>query len=59
MSGKWLETLRRISPNVTQVAADEGKLKVLIDKILPLGEARRVHERIEERPGVGKVVLMP
>ena len=41
-----------------QVAA-EGKLKVLIDKVLPLQEARRAHEIVEERSGVGKVVLTP
>ena len=41
-----------------QVAA-EGKLKVLIDKVLPLQEARRAHEIVEERSGIGKVVLTP
>jgi NADPH:quinone reductase-like Zn-dependent oxidoreductase len=41
-----------------QVAA-EGKLKVLIDKVLPLQEARRAHEIVEERSGIGEVVLTP
>jgi NADPH:quinone reductase len=41
-----------------QVAA-EGKLKVLIDKVLPLQEARRAHEIVEARSGIGKVVLTP
>ncbi len=41
-----------------QVAA-EGRLKVLIDKVLPLQEARRAHEIVEERSGIGKVVLTP
>ena len=41
-----------------QVAA-EGKLKVLIDKVLPLQEVRRAHEIVEERSGIGKVVLTP
>ncbi|MBX9841600.1 MAG: zinc-binding dehydrogenase [Xanthobacteraceae bacterium] len=41
-----------------QVAA-EGKLKVLIDKVLPLGEARVAHEIVEQRAGIGKVVLTP
>jgi NADPH2:quinone reductase len=39
--------------------AAEGKLKVLIDKVLPLSEARRAHEIVEERSGIGKVVLTP
>jgi NADPH:quinone reductase-like Zn-dependent oxidoreductase len=37
--------------------AAEGKLKVLIDKVLPLREARRAHEIVESRAGIGKVVL--
>jgi NADPH:quinone reductase-like Zn-dependent oxidoreductase len=41
-----------------EVAA-EGKLKVLIDKVLPLKEARRAHEIVEQRSGIGKVVLSP
>ena len=39
--------------------AAEGKLKVLIDRVLPLEEARRAHEIVEERSGIGKVVLTP
>jgi NADPH2:quinone reductase len=41
-----------------QVAA-EGRLKVLIDEVLPLQEARRAHEIVEARSGIGKVVLTP
>jgi NADPH:quinone reductase len=37
--------------------AAEGKLKVLIDKVLPLEEVRRAHEIVESRAGIGKVVL--
>ena len=39
--------------------AAEGKLKVLINRVLPLEEARRAHEIVEERSGIGKVVLTP
>ncbi len=39
--------------------AAEGKLKVLIDQVLPLQEARRAHEIVEGRSGLGKVVLVP
>jgi len=38
--------------------AAEGKLKVLIDKVLPLEEVRRAHEIVEGRSGIGKVVLI-
>jgi NADPH:quinone reductase-like Zn-dependent oxidoreductase len=41
-----------------QVAA-EGKLKVLIDQVLPLEQARRAHEIVEARLGIGKVLLSP
>jgi NADPH:quinone reductase-like Zn-dependent oxidoreductase len=37
--------------------AAEGKLKVLVDQVLPLSEARRAHELVERRAGIGKVVL--
>jgi NADPH:quinone reductase-like Zn-dependent oxidoreductase len=39
--------------------AAEGKLKVLVDKVLPLKDARRAHEIVEARSGIGKVVLTP
>ncbi len=39
--------------------AAEGKLKVLIHEVLPLKEARRAHEIVEARLGIGKVVLTP
>ena len=39
--------------------AAEGKLKVLIDKVLPLEDARRAHEIVEERLVNVKVVLTP
>jgi NADPH:quinone reductase-like Zn-dependent oxidoreductase len=37
--------------------AAEGKLKVLIDEVLPLEQAQRAHEIVEARSGIGKVVL--
>src|SRR5262245_13920751 len=39
--------------------AAEDKLKGLIDEVLPLNEARRAHEIVEERAEIGKVVLTP
>ena len=39
--------------------AAEGKLKVLIHEVLRLKDARRAHEIVEARSGIGKVVLTP
>lgn len=40
-------------------AAGEGKLKVLIDQILPLSQAVAAHELVDTRGGLGKVILDP
>ena len=40
-------------------AAAEGKLKVLIDRVVPLSEAPAMHALIEADPGIGKVILDP
>jgi NADPH:quinone reductase-like Zn-dependent oxidoreductase len=36
-----------------------GRLKPVVDSVLPLAEARRAHERIEAREHFGKLVLVP
>jgi NADPH:quinone reductase-like Zn-dependent oxidoreductase len=38
---------------------ERGEIKAVIDRTLPLGEARRAHELIEERAQFGKIVLVP
>lgn len=38
---------------------DEGKLRVVLDRTLPLGEARRAHELLADRAQFGKIVLVP
>ncbi len=40
-------------------AAADGKLKVIIDRVLPLSEAVLAHELVDGRDGLGKVVLDP
>jgi NADPH:quinone reductase-like Zn-dependent oxidoreductase len=40
-------------------AATEGRLRVLIDKVLPLSQAVLAHELVEARDGLGKVLLDP
>jgi NADPH:quinone reductase len=39
--------------------AAQGKLKVLIDQVLPLSEATHAHQLVEARDGIGKVLLDP
>ncbi len=38
---------------------DEGKLRVVLDRTLPLAEARRAHELLADRAQFGKIVLVP
>jgi NADPH:quinone reductase-like Zn-dependent oxidoreductase len=44
---------------VTLRAAAEGRHHVLVDRVLPLGEAVSAHRIVAERSGIGKVVLEP
>jgi len=36
-----------------------GQLKPVIDRVLPLAEARKAHELIEQRAAFGKIILTP
>ena len=36
-----------------------GKIRAVVDRVLPLSEARQAHELIEDRAQFGKVVLQP
>ena len=36
-----------------------GKIRGVVDRVLPLGEARQAHELIEDRAQFGKVILKP
>lgn len=38
---------------------ESGKIRAVVDQILPLAEARRAHELIEDRAQFGKLVLVP
>ena len=40
-------------------AAAEGRYRVLIDRVLPLAEAPLAHRIVDQRSGIGKVVLAP
>jgi NADPH:quinone reductase-like Zn-dependent oxidoreductase len=37
----------------------EGKVRAVVDQVLPLSEVRKAHELIENRGQFGKVVLKP
>ena len=39
--------------------ATEGRLRVLIDQVLPLSQAAHAHELVEAREGLGKILLDP
>src|SRR5258705_280629 len=37
----------------------EGRWRVLIDRVLPLADAAKAHRLVDERSGIGKVILQP
>ena len=37
----------------------EGKIRAVVDRVLPLSDARQAHEAIEDRAQFGKIVLQP
>jgi NADPH:quinone reductase-like Zn-dependent oxidoreductase len=55
--GSWMGRRAELV-KVLQFVRD-GRLKPVVDSVMPLAEARRAHERIEARQHFGKVVLVP
>jgi len=55
--GSWMGRRGELVEVLKHVAA--GRLRPVVDVVLPLAEARRAHERIEARQMFGKVVLVP
>jgi len=37
----------------------QGKIRGIVDRVLPLSEARQAHELMESRGQFGKIVLNP
>jgi NADPH:quinone reductase-like Zn-dependent oxidoreductase len=46
--GELLEALKFVA---------QGKIRAVVDRVLPLSEARHAHELIEDRAQFGKIVL--
>ena len=66
VSGFMLPTVTRGFPEKTRESAArcfalmrEGRLKLHVDKTLPLGEAPEAHRLLESRQSVGKLILLP
>ena len=55
--GSWMGRRDELVEVLGHVEA--GRLRPVVDAVLPLDEARRAHERIEARQVFGKVVLVP
>ena len=55
--GSWMGRRGELVEVLEHVRA--GRLRPVVDMVLPLAEARRAHERIEARQVFGKVVLVP
>ncbi len=55
--GSWMG--RRADLLEALAGLRDGRLRPVVDSVLPLAEARRAHERIAAREHFGKVVLVP
>lgn len=38
---------------------EQGRYRAIMDEVMPLSQARKAHEKLEKRPGFGKIVLAP
>jgi NADPH:quinone reductase-like Zn-dependent oxidoreductase len=57
LMGSWMGRRAELV-EVLQFVRD-GRLKPVVDTVMPLAEARKAHERIEAREHFGKIVLVP
>jgi len=55
--GSWMGRPQELIQALTFIR--DGRLKPVVDSVLPLADARKAHERIEARAHFGKVVLVP
>jgi NADPH:quinone reductase-like Zn-dependent oxidoreductase len=54
----WSAQVEAARPEVLARAA-AGRIRPLVDSKIPLADAARAHQRIEDRQAVGKVILVP
>jgi NADPH:quinone reductase-like Zn-dependent oxidoreductase len=54
----WSAQVDAARPEVLARAA-AGRIRALVDSKIPLADAARAHQRIEERQAAGKVILVP
>ena len=57
MSGLGVEEMEDLELSLKMAA--QGKLRLLIDRVMPLREAAEAHRLVERNESVGKVVLDP
>jgi len=55
--GSYMGRLAEFDEVLTHIAA--GRLRPVVDRALPLGDARAAHEAMERREQFGKIVLVP
>ena len=55
--GSYMGRIAEFATVLSHIAA--GRLKPVVDRVLPLAEARAAHEAIERREQFGKIVLVP
>ncbi len=55
--GSYMGRLAEFDEVRSHIAA--GRLRPVVDRVLPLGEARAAHEAMERREQFGKIVLVP
>lgn len=57
LSGSWMGRRSELVEVLKFVR--DGRLKPVVDEVLPLADARRAHEKLEARGSFGKLVLVP
>jgi NADPH:quinone reductase-like Zn-dependent oxidoreductase len=57
LMGSWMGRRGEMAEVLEFVRA--GRLRPVVDAVMPLAEARRAHERLEARQQFGKIVLVP
>lgn len=54
----WVKRVQAARADVLAMTA-EGTISPQVDSVLPLAEAGRAHQRLEDRAAIGKIILVP